>query len=126
MKVKQRRSFDLEAFLRSTGAGKKVTTYHPTEVIFSQGDSADSVMYIQEGTVKLSVLSHAGKEAVVAMLGPGDFFGERALAGHPVRLEAATAITATKVLMVPKQQMIRLLHEQPALSDRFITPMLAR
>jgi CRP/FNR family cyclic AMP-dependent transcriptional regulator len=80
----------------------------------------------QKGAVKLSVLSHGGKEAVVAMLGRGDFFGERALAGHPVRLEAATAMTATTVLCVPKQQMLRLLHEQHALSDRFITYMLAR
>jgi CRP/FNR family cyclic AMP-dependent transcriptional regulator len=79
-----------------------------------------------EGAVKLSVRSHSGKEAVVAMLGPGDFFGERALAGHPVRLEAATALTATRVLVVPKQQMIRVLHDQHAFSDRFITYMLAR
>jgi CRP/FNR family cyclic AMP-dependent transcriptional regulator len=126
MKVKQKRAFSLEAFLRSTGARKKVAIYHPTDMIFSQGDVADSVLYIQEGVVRLSVLSHGGKEAVVAMLGPGDFFGERALAGHPVRLEAATAVTATTVLIVPKRQMIRLLHEQHALSDRFISHMLAR
>jgi CRP/FNR family cyclic AMP-dependent transcriptional regulator len=83
-------------------------------------------MYIQEGAVKLSVLSRGGKEAVVAMLGPGDFFGERGLAGHPIRLEAATAMTATTVLIIPKRQMIRLLHDQHALSDRFISYMLAR
>ena len=77
-------------------------------------------------STKLSVLSSGGKEAVVAMLGAGDFFGEWALAAHPVRLEAATAMTATTVLIVPKQQMLRLLHEQHALSDRFITYMLAR
>jgi CRP/FNR family cyclic AMP-dependent transcriptional regulator len=93
------------------------------DVIFSQGDRSDSVLYIQEGAVKLSVLSRGGKEAVVAMLGAGDFFGERALAGHPVRLEAATAMT---VRIIPKRQMTRLLHEQHALSDRFITYMLAR
>jgi len=126
MKVKQKRTFDVEAFLRSAGAEKTIVTYHTTDVIFSQGDASDSVMFIQEGAVKLSVLSHGGKEAVVAMLGPGDFFGERALAGHPVRLEAATAMTATTVLVIPKEQMIRLLHEQHALSDRFITYMLAR
>jgi len=122
----QKSAFDAEAFLRSAGAGKTIVTYQPTDIIFSQGDACDSVMYIQEGAVKLSVLSHGGKEAVVGMLGPGDFFGERALAGHPVRLEAATAMTATTVLIVPKQQMIRLLHDQHALSDRFITYMLAR
>jgi CRP-like cAMP-binding protein len=126
MKGKQTPAFDADAFLRSAGVGKTIVTYQPTAVIFSQGDASDSVLYIQEGVVKLSVQSHGGKEAVLAMLGPGDFFGEQALAGHPVRLEAATAMTATTVLMVPKQQMIRLLHDQHALSDRFIAYMLAR
>jgi CRP/FNR family cyclic AMP-dependent transcriptional regulator len=126
MKANQKRQFDLEAFLRSAGAGKTVKTHRPAEIIFSQGDPSDSVLYIQEGTVKLSVLSHGGKEAVVGMVGPGDFFGERALAGHPVRLEVATATTATTVLVIPKQQMISLLHNQHAFSDRFITYLLAR
>ena len=126
MKVKRPLPFDADAFLRSAGAGKSIATYQPTEVIFSQGDAAESVLYIQEGAVKLSVLSPGGKEAVVAMLGPGDFFGERALAGHPVRLDAATALTTTTVLIVPKRLMIRRLHDQHALSDRFITHMLAR
>jgi len=126
MKRTQKPAFDVDAFLRSAGAGKSIVTYQPTGVIFSQGDASDSVLYIQKGTVKLSVLSHSGKEAIVGMLGPGDFFGERALTGHPVRLEAATAMTATTVLIVPKQQMIRLLHDQHALSDRFIAFMLAR
>jgi CRP-like cAMP-binding protein len=87
------------------------------DVIFSQGDASDTVFYLQKG----AVLSPGGKEAVVAMLGSADFFGERALTGHPVRLEAATAITTTTVLSVPKEQMIHLLHDQHALSDRFIT-----
>jgi CRP-like cAMP-binding protein len=126
MKVNPKPPFDLHAFLRSTGAGKTVVTYRPTETIFSQGDPSDSVLYIQEGTVKLSVLSHGGKEAVVGMLGPGDFLGERALAGLPVRLEVATATTATTMLIIPKEQMIRLLHDQHAFSDRFITYLLAR
>ena len=125
MKVKKP-AFDVEAFLRSSGAEKRIVTYQPSDVIFSQGEASDSVLYIQEGAVKLSVQSHDGKAAVVAMLGPGDFLGERALTGHPVRLEAATAVTATTVLIVPKQQMIRLLHDQHALSDRFITYMLTR
>ena len=126
MKGKQTPAFDAEAFLRSAGAGKTVVTYQPADVIFSQGDASDSVLYIQKGAVKLSVHSQSGKEAVVAMLGPGDFFGEHALAGHPVRLETATAMTATTVKVIPKQEMIRLLHDQHALSDRFITYMLAR
>jgi CRP-like cAMP-binding protein len=126
MTPKQKGAFDVEAFLRSAGAGKRIVAYQPNDVIFSQGDAADSVLYIQEGSVKLSVLSHGGKEAVIALLGAGDFFGERALAGHPVRLEIATAMTGTTVLVIPKTQMIRLLHEQHTLSDRFITHMLAR
>jgi CRP/FNR family cyclic AMP-dependent transcriptional regulator len=126
MKVKQKRTFDVDALLRSLGSGETTVAYQPTDVIFSQGDAADSVMYIQKGAVKLSVLSHAGKEAVVAMMGPGDFFGEPALTGHPVRLKTATAMTATTVLILPKQQMIHLLHAQHALSDRFIAHMLAR
>ena len=125
MKVKQK-GFDAEAFLRSAGAGKTIVTYKAAKVIFSQGDASESVVYIQKGTVKLSVLSPGGKEAVVAMLGPGDFFGEQALTGHPVRLEGATTMTPTTVMMVPKEQMIRLLHDQHALSDRFIAHMLAR
>jgi CRP/FNR family cyclic AMP-dependent transcriptional regulator len=126
MKIKQQGAFDVGAFLRSAGAGTRIVSYRPSHAIFSQGDASDSVLYIQKGAVKLSVLSRGGKEAVVAMLGPGDFFGERALTGHPVRLEAATAITTTTVLTIPTEQMTRLLHDQPALSERFITHMLAR
>jgi CRP/FNR family cyclic AMP-dependent transcriptional regulator len=126
MNVKRKRTFAADAFLRSAGAGTTVVTYRRAEVIFSQGDASDSVMYVQNGAVKLSVLSQGGKEAVVAMLGPGDFFGERALTGHPVRLEVATAMSPTAVLIIPKQQMIQRLHEQHDLSDRFITHMLAR
>jgi CRP-like cAMP-binding protein len=83
-------------------------------------------MYVQSGGIQLSVLSHAGKEAIVATLRPGDFLGEGALAGHPVRLETARATTASTVLVVPKRQMIRLLHSQRAFSDRFIAHMLVR
>jgi CRP/FNR family cyclic AMP-dependent transcriptional regulator len=126
IKVKRKRAFEAETFLRSAGAGTTVVTYQRAEVIFSQGDPSDSVLYIQKGAVKLSVLSRAGKEAVVAMLGPGDFFGERALTGHPVRLDVATAMATTTVLIIPKQQMIQRLHQQHDLSDRFIAHMLAR
>ncbi|HEY7450793.1 MAG TPA: Crp/Fnr family transcriptional regulator [Vicinamibacterales bacterium] len=95
-------------------------------VIFAQGDPCDSVMYIQKGAVRLSVLSHSGKEAIVAMLGPGDFLGEGALAGQPVRMGTATAVAVSTVLILPKQQMTRLLHEEPGFSDRFIQYMLSR
>jgi CRP-like cAMP-binding protein len=125
-KARQKTAFDADAFLRFPGAEKRIVTYRPADVVFSQGDAAETVLYVQKGTVKLSVLSHDGKEAVVGMLGPGNFVGEQALAGHAVRLATATAMTETTVLMVPKQQMIRKLHDQHALSDRFITYMLAR
>ena len=119
-------AFDAEAFLRSEVPGNTTATYRQNEVIFSQGDVSDSVMYVQEGSVKLSVFSRSGKEAVVAMLEPDAFFGHSALAGRSVRQHMATAVTATTVRIIPKQQMIRLLHEQHALSDRFITHILAR
>ena len=105
---------------------RTVVEYRPAAAIYSQGDLSDTVFYIQKGSVKLSVLSRTGKEAVVGVLGAGEFFGEGALAGQPLRLATATAMTASKVLVVPKQQMIRLLHQQHALSDRFIAHMLAR
>jgi len=119
-------AFDVEGFLRSTGAGTTVVTYQPRDTIFSQGDACDSVMYLQKGAVKLSVVSRNGQEAIVAMFETGAFFGESALVGDPVRHEAATAMTAATVLIIPKQQMIRLLSERHDFSDRFIAHMLAR
>jgi CRP-like cAMP-binding protein len=118
--------FDAKSFLNAAGVAKTVVQFRPSDVIFSQGDPADTVFYIQQGSVKLSVLSRAGKEAVVGMLDTGDFFGEGALAGQPLRLSTATATARSRILVVPKKQMIRLLHQQPQLSDRFITYMLAR
>ena len=119
-------SFDLRAFLESGGVAGNVVQRRSGQVIFSQGDPCDSVLYIQKGGVKLRVLSHAGKEAIVAMLGPGDFFGEGALAGQPLRMATAIATSASALLVVEKAQMIRLLHEQHALSDRFLAYILAR
>ena len=118
--------FDAQAFLDSAGIAKKVAEYAPLAVIFAQGDPGDSVLYIQKGAVRLSVLSHAGKEAIVGMLGAGDFLGEGALAGQPIRMGTATAVSATSVLVVPKKQMIQLLHDAPGFSDRFIEYMLQR
>jgi CRP-like cAMP-binding protein len=100
--------------------------YRRAELIFTQGDPGESVLYIQKGGVKLSVLSKTGKEAIIAMLGPGDFFGEGCLAGQPVRMGRATATTESTILLVDKGQMVRQLHRQHALSDRFIAHMLAR
>jgi CRP/FNR family cyclic AMP-dependent transcriptional regulator len=126
MSRKSVRPFDAEAFLNSPGLSRRVADYPAGASVFAQGDGADTVLYIQKGRLKLSVLSQSGKEAVVGVLGPGDFFGEGALAGQPVRLASATAMTASRILVVPKRQMIRLLHQQHAFSDRFIAHMLAR
>ena len=120
------RSFDAQAFLDSAGLAKTVVQYGRGDTIFSQGDVCEHVMYIQTGGVKLSVLSKAGREAVVAMLGPGDFFGEGCLAGQPVRMGSAAAMTPSTFLLVGKKKMVGLLHQQHAMSDRFISHMLAR
>jgi CRP/FNR family cyclic AMP-dependent transcriptional regulator len=117
-------AFNADALLGSA-EGTSLATCRPRDIIFSQGDEADSVMYLLEGAVKLSVLSRSGKEAVVAMLETGAFFGEGALM-RPVRGETATAMIATRVRIIPKRQMIRLLHERQELSERFIAHMLAR
>ena len=118
--------FDAQAFLDSADIAKKVVEYGPLAVIFAQGDPADSVMYIQKGAVRLSLLSRGGKEAIVAMLGKGDFVGEGALAGQRVRMATATAVSTTKVLVVPKKQMTQLLHDEAGFANRFITFMLSR
>jgi CRP/FNR family transcriptional regulator, cyclic AMP receptor protein len=117
---------DAQAFLDATGAASRVVPLRRGQTVFSQGDPADDVRYIQSGSIKLSVLSRIGKEAVIAMLGPGDFFGEGVLAGQTVRIETATAMVGSRVLVIEKTAMIRLLHEEPAFSDRFIAHMLAR
>jgi CRP/FNR family transcriptional regulator, cyclic AMP receptor protein len=124
MKSTRTRTFNAQAFLDSAGTAKTIVEYRRGEGIFSQGDACDSVMYIQKGGVKLSVRSETGREAVVAMVGPGDFFGEGCLAGQPARMGSATAITSSTILVLKKAKMVRLLHEQPELANRFITHML--
>ena len=118
-------AFDLRAFLDSAGVGTIARHLRGT-VIFSQGDSAADVFYLQRGSVKLSVLSRTGREAVVAILRAGEFFGEGCLAGQPRRMATALALTASTVLVVDKPQMLALLHSEPALADRFLSHMLAR
>jgi CRP/FNR family cyclic AMP-dependent transcriptional regulator len=119
-------AFNAQAFLDSTGVAKTITEYGRGETIFTQGEACKHVMYIQTGGVKLSVLSKTGREAVVAMLGPGEFFGEGCLAGQPLRMGTATAITPSVILLIDKGKMVQLLHKQHAMSDRFISHMLAR
>ncbi|MGB9333698.1 MAG: Crp/Fnr family transcriptional regulator [Candidatus Acidiferrales bacterium] len=126
LKVHRKRAFNVRHFLDSAGIARKVVEYAGKAAIFSQGDPAKSVLYIQKGGVRLSVVNESGKEAVVAVLGPGDFFGEGCLAGQPVRIGTATAITATTVLMIEKKEMVRVLHHEHAFSDRFISYMLSR
>ena len=118
--------FDAQAFLDSAGVSKKVVEYQRSQKLYSQGDAAKSVMYIQKGEVKLTVVNEVGKEAVVGILGPGDFFGEGSLAGQPIRMGTATSITHSTVLVIEKKEMFKVLHEEHALSDRFIRFMLAR
>lgn len=118
--------FNLATYLEATGPARSVVHYRRGEVIFAQGDPGHDVRYIQKGAVKLSVLSRIGKEAVVAMLAPGDFFGEGALTGQSVRIGTATAVVATSVLAIQKDAMTRLLHDEPTFSDRFISHMLTR
>jgi CRP/FNR family transcriptional regulator, cyclic AMP receptor protein len=124
--LKKKLAFDAQAFLDSAGVARKVNAFKKAELVYSQGDAAQSVMYLQKGGVKLTVVNEVGKEAVVAILGPGDFFGEGCLAGQSVRIGTATAITPCTVLVIEKGEMFKVLHEQHALSDRFITFMLAR
>jgi CRP-like cAMP-binding protein len=119
-------AFDAQAFLNSADITKKIVTYKPLTVVFSQGDPSDSVLYIRKGAIRLSVVSQSGKEAIVATLGPGDFLGEGALAAQRVRMGTATAIATTTVLIVPKKQMMQLLHDEPEFSNRFIAFMLSR
>jgi CRP/FNR family transcriptional regulator, cyclic AMP receptor protein len=123
---KRTNGFNAQAFLDSAGLSKKIVEYDRSEAIFSQGDRCETVLYIQKGGVKLSVLSKTGREAVVAMLGPGDFFGEGCLAGQPLRIGSATAIASSIVLVIEKRQMLKVLHDEHALSDRFIAHMLSR
>jgi CRP/FNR family transcriptional regulator, cyclic AMP receptor protein len=119
-------TFDAQAFLDSAGVAREIVAYRRSETIFSQGEAGDSVIYIQAGGVKLSVVSAAGREAIVAVLGPGDFCGEGGLAGQSVRSATATALTPTTALVISKAEMIRVLHAEHALSDRFIAYMLSR
>jgi CRP/FNR family transcriptional regulator, cyclic AMP receptor protein len=119
-------TFDAQVFLDSVGVSRKIEEFRKKQTIFSQGDAADSVMYVQKGSVKLTVVNESGKEAVVAILGSGDFFGEGGIAGQTLRIGTATAIAPTTILTIGKDEMTRVLHAEHGLSDRFITYMLAR
>ena len=119
-------AFDVKLFLQSTGVGRKVAKFRTKETVFLQGDPAKAVIYIQEGGVKLTVVNESGKEAVVAIFGPGDFLGEGCLAGQSICMATAIAIAPTTVLLIEKGEMMRLLHKEHQFSDRFIAHMLSR
>ena len=118
-------SFDPQTFLDTAGVARKVAEFRRGESIYSQGEAAESVMYVQKGGVKFSVVNGSGKEAVVAMFGPSDFFGEGCMAGQTIRMGTATAITPTTLLIIEKSELLRVLHAEHELSDRFIRYMLA-
>jgi CRP/FNR family cyclic AMP-dependent transcriptional regulator len=119
-------AFDVETYLESTGAAHNVVQYRRGGVVFAQGDRGRDVRYLQKGAIKLSVLSQNGKEAVVAMLGPGDFFGEGVLTGQSIRIATATAAAPSSVLVIAKDAMARLIHTEPAFAERFISYMVTR
>ncbi len=118
-------SFDPQIFLDTAGVARRIAEFRRSESIYTQGEAADSVMYVQKGGVKLSVVNGSGKEAVVAMFGPSDFFGEGCMAGQSIRMGTATAITPTTLLVIEKDELLRVLHAEHELSDQFIAYMLA-
>ena len=132
LKTLQRRtknppSFEVKAFLANTGIGKTVQRYKPKETIFSQGDTSNVVFYIQQGTVRLSVLSKQGKEATIALLAPGDFLGEGCLSSdEPLRTATATAMTESTILKIKKKELLRTLHEEHEYSDMFVAYVIHR
>lgn len=126
MKPEKRGRFDVESFLDSAKVPRKKREFAKNEVIFSQGDRGSTVMFLQEGSVKLTVVSHSGREAVVAILGPGDFFGEWSLPDQHVRLATAIAFLPSKVFAIDKREMLRALHSEHELCSRFILYMIER
>jgi CRP/FNR family cyclic AMP-dependent transcriptional regulator len=119
-------SFDPKTFLAKVGEGKTIFEYRKDEIVFSQGDPADAVFYIQKGKLKLTVISEQGKEAVIAVLGPGDFFGEGCLNGHPLRLATVTAMDECVITRLAKAAMIAAIHDEPDFSELFMSYLLAR
>jgi CRP/FNR family transcriptional regulator, cyclic AMP receptor protein len=118
--------FDVKVFLATTNGGRSESKYRTGKAIFSQGDPADAVFYIQKGQVKLTVISEQGKEAIVAVLGPDEFCGEGCLTGQPRRMATATAMIECEVMRLEKAAIIRVLHEEPAFSEMFVSHLLER
>jgi CRP/FNR family cyclic AMP-dependent transcriptional regulator len=123
---KRKDPFDVQNYLETAGVKRKIVDFRKGQIIFTQGDESRSVFYVQSGSVKITVNSSAGKEAVIALLQPGDFFGEGSIAGQPLRVSAATAMGPTSALEIEKREMIRVIHEEAEFSDRFVAHMLKR
>jgi CRP-like cAMP-binding protein len=119
-------TFDARLFLTTVGAGRSTAKYRPQANIFAQGDPADAVFYIQKGNVQLTVVSEHGKEGVIAMPGAGDFFGEGCLAGQPLHIASATAMSNSIIVRIEKETMVRVLHQEPTLSEMFMAFLLSR
>ncbi len=126
MKRKAKLPFDPKAFLAKANGGRTISQYRKNQIVFSQGDLADSVFYIHDGKVKVTVISEQGKEAVVAVLGSDEFCGEGCLTGQPRRVATATAMTECKIMRLEKAAMIQVLHDEPAFSEMFVSHLLAR
>ena len=125
-KGKAKPAFDVKDFLTNTIGGRLISDYSDKGCIYSQGDRADAVFYIHKGKVKLTVVSRQGKEAVVAIMGPGDFFGEGCLAGQPLRMATATCMDGCSLMRLEKADVVRTLHEQPSFSEVFVAHLLSR
>jgi CRP-like cAMP-binding protein len=126
MKPNGKPSFDPKIFLAKVGEGRTRADYQKNQIVFSQGDAADAIFYIQNGKVKLTVVSKHGKEAVIAMMGVGDFFGEGCLAGQPLRMATAAAMSVCAIVRLEKRGTIQLLHEEPTFSELFLAYLLSR
>jgi CRP/FNR family cyclic AMP-dependent transcriptional regulator len=124
--AKKRRDFDPHAFLATIGEGRKIVSFPTKQTIFTQGDAADAIFYIQKGKVRLTVVSEIGKEATLGILSEGGFFGEGALAGQPLRMGSATAVTDCELLQIDKKAMMLALHREHTFSDLFVAYLLAR
>src|SRR5260370_19745841 len=126
VRKKAKASFDPKVFLAKVGEGKTISEYRKDEIVFSKGQVADAVFCIQEGKVKLTVVSEQGKEAVVAILGPGHFFGEACLNGHPLRIATTRAVDECVVTRLEKATMIATIHNEPQFSELFMSYLLTR
>ena len=124
--AKKKRDFDCRAFLATIGEGRKIVAFPTKQTIFTQGDTADAVFYVQTGKIKLTVVSKTGKEATIGILSEGEFFGEGGLAGQPLRMGSATAMTDCELLRIDKKAMMLALHREHAFSDLFVAYLLAR